>query len=126
MDPAIKSLWIQALKSGKYTQRTGLLKAEHAGGKLKHCCLGVLCEIAATVGVVKENSIPHSCEVETCDLVSTEYGYEGGDEDLAFGLPPVTVLDWSGLDIHRAQDLAEMNDEGADFATIADYIDKHL
>lgn len=37
--------WIAALRSGEYTQGSGLLVQE-SNGKLEHCCLGVACEVA--------------------------------------------------------------------------------
>ena len=40
----IKSQWIEALKSGKYTQGHGQLRLNINGVK-HHCCLGVLGEI---------------------------------------------------------------------------------
>ncbi len=44
MDQELKSKWIEGLRSGKYTQGSVYLKNDK---KKTHCCLGVLCEIAA-------------------------------------------------------------------------------
>lgn len=41
MDKELAVKWIEALRSGKYKQGRSRLK--HAG---RHCCLGVLCEVA--------------------------------------------------------------------------------
>lgn len=40
MNPDIKKLWVDALRSGEYTQTTKRLKTEEG-----FCCLGVLCNI---------------------------------------------------------------------------------
>ena len=48
----IKS-WITALRSGKYKQGIGKLKAKGVDGtELCHCCLGVLCELAVEQGII--------------------------------------------------------------------------
>jgi hypothetical protein len=41
MNKELKAKWIAALRSGKYKQGRSRLK--HSG---RHCCLGVLCEVA--------------------------------------------------------------------------------
>jgi len=40
MNSNVKKLWIDALRSGEYTQTSGLLKRGEA-----MCCLGVLCDL---------------------------------------------------------------------------------
>lgn len=44
MDSDVKEDWIQALRSGDYTQGQGTMKKKK-DGDVRHCCLGVLCEI---------------------------------------------------------------------------------
>jgi hypothetical protein len=39
--------WVAALRSGKYVQGKAALKQAYDGG-VKHCCLGVLCEVMGT------------------------------------------------------------------------------
>ena len=48
MNRKIRNSWTKALRSGKYSQARGRLK-DHD----RHCCLGVLCELAIKVGVIK-------------------------------------------------------------------------
>lgn len=43
MDQRIKQLWLVALRSGKYEQGKRFLRAGE-----QYCCLGVLCDLAAT------------------------------------------------------------------------------
>ena len=45
MDKETKDKWVAGLRSGKYKQGRGMLKRNAVGG-VKHCCLGVLCEIS--------------------------------------------------------------------------------
>lgn len=45
MKPEIKEKWIIALKSGNYIRGADNLKRVYYGEEIKHCCLGVLCEI---------------------------------------------------------------------------------
>lgn len=53
MNTRVKKLWIKALRSEKFKQGTGALKKRDDDGIIRHCCLGVLEEIAAKEGVVK-------------------------------------------------------------------------
>jgi len=112
MNPEVKKLWVEALRSGKYKQGKSRLRR---GGE--YCCLGVLCDISG-LG-----------EWEGDDYVTTEaYGYRSAD------LPPA-VEKWAGLkDSFGGQvsfngidrDLAYHNDVGRTFAEIADTIEAQL
>ena len=42
MNQELKQKWIEALKSGKFTQGYGRLRTEEG----KYCCLGVFCEVS--------------------------------------------------------------------------------
>ena len=44
MNPKIKKMWIEALRSGKYRMTTQQLR-ERSGKKVLYCVLGVLCEL---------------------------------------------------------------------------------
>lgn len=43
-------LWVEALRSGQYRQGKSKLRT-NSGKRAKHCCLGVLCEIARAQNV---------------------------------------------------------------------------
>lgn len=46
MKPEIKSLWVAALRSGKYEQGKGMLAAQDSPAEpVQYCCLGVLCDV---------------------------------------------------------------------------------
>lgn len=44
MDQALKTKWVEALRSGKYRQGIGQLR----NSSDEYCCLGVLCDILGT------------------------------------------------------------------------------
>lgn len=48
MNPEVKTLWLDALRSGEYEQATGQL-CENG----KYCCLGVLTDLAVNNGIVQ-------------------------------------------------------------------------
>lgn len=53
MDKELKAKWVEALRSGKYKQGRSRLK--HAG---RHCCLGVLCEVAGVKASSDDGNLP--------------------------------------------------------------------
>jgi hypothetical protein len=75
LKPEVKKAWVQALRSGDYTQSTGRLRTE--GG---FCCLGVLCDLAVDAGIGKWN-----------DELRFETPYESNPYDL-----PPAVSTWAG------------------------------
>lgn len=102
MNPDIKRRWVGALRSGKYQQGRGCLRATSDDGTVEHCCLGVLSE-----------------------LWSEETG-EDFDGERTFLPEPVRI--WAGLRraAPRAQSqfLAVLNDRGKPFDEIADLIEQ--
>lgn len=126
MKETVKVKWLEALRSGEYKQGTKALKYKD-DGVVKHCCLGVLCDIAVAEGV-----IPASVPVLDGD-VGFGYGAAGNVCYL-----PTEVRVWADLEHsnpsipwHRdnpydARDLAGMNDRGATFEDIARIIEERL
>jgi hypothetical protein len=43
MDPVVKAAWLEALRSGRYEQTTGVLRRE-TKKRSGFCCLGVVCD----------------------------------------------------------------------------------
>lgn len=119
MNPDIKKLWVEALRSGKYEQADSFLRYED-DGKLHYCCLGVLTDLYRKERKVSwDTASPRPPDME---------------------MPTTKVCRWAGLDHtparedkHVASDeqgaaskLAEMNDMGRTFKQIAAYIERYL
>ena len=127
MDAQLKAKWVEALRSGEYSQARDVLHDQQDGG---YCCLGVLCKVmGAEFG-------PGSQEFEDDEYgpFTSEYDYvpvlkgrvlsHADNEELSpsfckeIGIPDQTIL-------------TSMNDGTAtepakSFAEIADYIEKNL
>lgn len=118
MNPTVKKIWTDALRSGKYKQTRYLLKVKE-NGEWGYCCLGVLCEEAAKAGVKLEVQ-----ETVKPDRVEVSFDY-------AFTSLPDSVMKWAGLTSPTPrigdQSAIGLNDqEGKTFDQIADLIDQHL
>ena len=119
--------WVDALRSGKYSQTAGRL-----GDKLGFCCLGVACEVAM------ENGLPLKKELLNDEHGSIEYSQNAGEL-------PDEVCEWLGFydegdsensashdsdpklptPEHPLHSCVSWNDEeNANFAKIADLIEK--
>lgn len=104
MKPEIKAKWIEALRSGKYKQGTGVLRGKDLSGKTRHCCLGVLCEILPPIP-----------------------GVDVEDRLMNRGLPGLEVQTFCQIKDGEFDKLAHMNDtKRLTFSQIADYIEEHL
>lgn len=69
--------WVEALRSGEYTQTIGMLKDHHG-----YCCLGVLCHIAGTTFYPDCNG---------------EYYVRNGKDEILFGVTTENAMEWVGL-----------------------------
>ena len=118
MKKQVMKKWVTALRSGKYKQGK-----EYLCDNGKYCCLGVLCDIYNKERVKsKKRSI-----VE--EYKSTSYLHFDGSWDVL----PECVMEWAGMgsatgalslkDIDTS--LAELNDNGKKFSTLANTIEKH-
>ena len=112
MNPRIKQLWINALRSGSYQQGRGRLRGEDG-----FCCLGVLCDLH-----------PRSrSEWKQHDGNWSSFGHH-------VHYPPLKIWEWAGaLDRKRMPvrpaeeiELAKMNDRGASFNDIADFVEQRF
>lgn len=113
MKAEIKSRWVEALRSGEYEQGTEYLKREESSDKIiSYCCLGVLCEI---------NNIRFTLTKEEDGDVLYGVGIHS-----EYSFSTRNILKRLGLSAHFADDLANMNDSGVSFDSIADYIQIRL
>lgn len=107
MEPGVKTLWLESLRSGKYTQTTGQLRFNG-----EHCCLGVLCDILNPQGWSED-------DVYVCG--------SGEGEESATGSLPERLRINAGIPSEAVTLLIEMNDEREmTFAMIAKYIEENL
>lgn len=111
MNTQIKEKWINALRSGEYTQNHGQLKDDDG-----YCCLGVLTDL-----YLKETNQEWQYNVE-CNC------YEFNQ---SFGLLNKLVYQWAELPNHNpkidGKHLSDYNDlERYNFNQIADLIEKNL
>jgi hypothetical protein len=132
MDPELKSNWIEALRSGGYSQAEGVLyEGRDTDDKPKMCCLGVL---------------EHVCGNGFHVFTSDTYVDDDGDCQRIQHMPddlgdarksPKDVLKqpckgkrFDGEEFEYEGELegylAHMNDYGMNFEGIADYIEENL
>lgn len=107
MNPEIKKKWIEALESGEYTQGQGYLKRRGLDdGVVRHCCLGVLCEILNSPWIEDEDGVFVTGKDEEAYLLPTEIQNRVGIRDIG--------------------ELMRMNDSGYFFPKIAKYIKENF
>lgn len=87
-NPEIMRRWVTALRSGEYTQGRGALRREYPSGKIEHCCLGVLTDLAIKDGV------PGARAWDAVGRCSSAVSLDGTE----FGTLPVWVQTWAGVD----------------------------
>jgi len=122
MNPRIKQIWLDALRSGEYKQTTGNLRDING-----FCCLGVLCDLQA-----QERSTNWVQRIGRYEL----YG--------EYQTLPLSVQEWAGLDNDiggmvdfeyekdgvmyvKSESLPEINDTwNKNFNEIADLIETQL
>ncbi len=105
MKKHLRDEWLAALRSGTYQQGEGELRVDDGDGPL-FCCLGVYCEVRG--------------------LRFEDGGYilpTGARQDTTF-LLEYYIAELADLTTQSA--LADMNDKGASFAEIADWIEQHI
>lgn len=141
MNPEIKSLWVEALRSGRYRQGQSYL---HSVEDDQYCCLGVLCEIALEQGIVTVTQDKTAKPAYGAPPNLPVIRYYGDEHDLNAEFLPYAVTNWAGLDsrnpymdlVIEGDDgrvytdevpLSDLNDNrGWDFLAIADIIEREL
>ena len=123
MKQNIMKKWVKALRSGKYKQGQSYLKQESLSNhNIKHCCLGVLCELYNDT--MKKNKKKSLTEKKQGWL------YKFGKSD---SLLPSVVKKWAGMKSNEGSfkdkdgfltSLTDMNDFGDSFKKIATIIEK--
>ena len=121
MKPEIKQKWLNALRSGEYTQSQERLRSDDG-----YCCLGVLCDL-----YIEENK-GYYWFGDVDDYLFMSHNSDSYYEGTYLPFP---VMEWSCLKdsnpivIDNYGDriaLSDLNDTGFSFDEIADYIEKQL
>lgn len=115
MNKDIQEQWVTALLSGEFQQGQERLRTSETVTGVRHCCLGVLCELHARAGLGHWTG-------------NTYVVNASGDTTISY--PPMAVVAWAGMSGYNpaAEDcepLAEMNDNGKTFEEIAQHIREH-
>lgn len=116
MKQDIKSMWITALKSGRYKQAKKVMRSAKTGN---YCCLGVLTNL-----YLKEHNLRpiDAGDLQKAIVVHSRGGITG---TFSNSYPSTKVLKWAGLHHSTCPTLAELNDDkNKSFKEIADYIEK--
>jgi hypothetical protein len=139
MNAEYKTKWLEALRSGHYTQGTSYLRTKEG-----HCCLGVLCDLMKNEmnghwdhfgAFVMNNPV----EIENTKLPGTisdivDLHESGLHPSLTYGqlfaVNPAVAdrvrAKWNGVKIEGTLvNLTILNDSGLTFHEIADIIEKH-
>ena len=123
MNQEIKQKWIEALRSGSYSQTKQQLKKENS-----FCCLGVLCDL-----YLKENN-------QDWVIQGNDAGVIVHDEEeyymplIEVAVLPEKVYTWAGLDeenpeveyAEQIMPISDVNDLGRSFKEIASIIEHQL
>jgi hypothetical protein len=115
--------WIKTLRSRKYKQGTGFLVL-HTNSQLRHCCLGVACDISDVYTSVYTSD--HIGNHVFFTLPNGEqrngYLYEG----YTFGLRTTSGDPRDGLSSRMFFPITFMNDHGVSFRKISKILEKDL
>lgn len=126
MKKKIMTKWVKALRSNKYKQGKDLLCTDDN----KFCCLGVLCDLY-------QNEAKRNKKAQLNSLIDKKIGCVVYGGEMRF--LPNKVMDWAGLNTDKGvtshikrsapyskcTSLANMNDCGLTFETIANFIEEH-
>lgn len=136
MNPKVKKAWVKALRSGDYAQGMDFLmtiSGNGLGGE-QYCCLGVIADVQGEKFFAPEN-VPDERDrvLWARGIRGTPMEARSGEttaDDRQFGLglnfPTKEFCASIGLSPRAAQVLAELNDDGHDFVTIAQVIEDYL
>jgi hypothetical protein len=119
MNPELKAKWLEALRSGKYTQGRGRLKTNDN----EYCCLGVLCDVSGKGfwDVFVERGQPgYTVQGQRLTMTASAVIDEG--------LPITQILkDGRTYPDSAETALVDMNDrEGKSFEEIAKFVEEYL
>lgn len=112
MNKEVKAKWLVALRSGDYIHGHSQLRTVRDNEPVKHCCLGVLCDLMAKEGKGEWKS-------------ESYFGYK---DELRFGAVPHTLakeLDEPLLGAASGK-VTEINDSSRDYTRAIKYIENYF
>lgn len=115
MNHEIKTKWLAALRSGDYRKSVHVLKRYFTTTKPGYCCMGVLCDII-------KDDFGHASDL----LEQNEPGSFHNAKKSKFAVLDQSALHFTGVSPQHQRTLTSMNDKGATFERIANYIEKHV
>ncbi|HEY6018326.1 MAG TPA: hypothetical protein VIY48_00040 [Candidatus Paceibacterota bacterium] len=126
MVPEVKTLLLDALRSGEYQKTIRRLARLDESGNMSYCCLGVLTDLAAKKGICNP-LVPHP-DLDNNLGVRYEHTMEDGYKysSIATCYLPKTVEKWSGLTEADQTQLAQINDSNRTFDKVIEFLDINL
>lgn len=140
MNQALKGPWLEALRSGEYSQTAGTMyrpDGEISGKPRGYCCLGVLAEVACNLGL----AVAKADDQGYRSYRPVDSNPDDGNS-WSYIMPTYSMENLFGFDSRTSSDLAEMNDDGVEsneldedgnllrvpqsFEEIANWIEKNL
>lgn len=123
MKQAVKAIWLKALRSGEYVQGEGYL-CTASDTRLKHCCLGVLCDVLIPESRSKTTETIVRYDGAMYCLPASVEALAGLDEaDPQIEIPGLEYKDNCGGMWYNKIKLSKLNDDGFTFSQIADLIE---
>ncbi len=123
MKKKIANMWVDALRSGEYTQGyRALCRVDNNDGSKTYCCLGVLCDLYQK-NQTKNKKKKLSVKPETTGSNVISFSGKGG-------VLPKAVQDWAGMFSSKGHipggglNLVYMNDNYWSFIEIANHIEE--
>jgi len=115
MNTQIKDRWLEALRSGEYKKTTTVLKRFLKTVSPRYCCMGVLCN------VIKDD-FPHAKDL----IEQNDPNAFHNANKSKFAILDQEALAFTGVNADQQRTLTSMNDKGASFERIANYIERKL
>lgn len=116
MNEQWKAKWVEALRSGNYTQGHNYLRSKQG-----FCCLGVAEDIAGATWV-KQNDTVCSYEARHGSAHGRSICYLTAAVALTFEIARDPILPWLPINCELPPTLSSLNDDGFTFDQIADCI----
>jgi hypothetical protein len=119
MNKQVAKDWVDALRSGKYSQTREALR-----DSVGYCCIGVLCDLYTQVRSDAAWDGGAFVVGDGWAKMNEDDEYVTDDERMEDGEAPRAVRAWAGLDSYLQHNYIRMNDSGDTFTDIAAQIER--